>query len=301
MTHPSDFPISIHLLALCSLGKIQPRAIDVLLRHFGTTEAVLTANTATLTHIDGVSDKLAAKVVAAAGKLKKAADLAQLLAEREIRIVTLFDPDYGTLLRELNDPPPILFARGRMPDPEQKSVTLVGAQAATSDGIEITTKIAQHFGSAGVQVISSLRGGIDGAAHLGARAANGTSYAIIDSGFDSLADHDTMPLAIDIVQNGGVISEYLPDQEPGPATTEASNRLLVGISQAVVVTELYASSTHTLDLLSFCQMIGKMAFIILDPELGALADESSLEKALGFGAIPIEGYGHIDDIIRSLV
>lgn len=301
MPNPAHATPPIHLLALCTLGGIEPRAIDRLLRHFGTAEAVLAADTATLTHIDGITSALADKVTAAAAGLDRAADLARLLSERDIAVVTMFDSAYGSLLRELNDPPPLLFVRGRMPDPEKKSVTLVGARAATSDGIEVTTRIAQQFGEADVQVISSLRGGIDGAAHLGARAAGGVSFAVLDSGIDDIAEHDLMPLAIDIVESGGVITEYLPDKAPGPATMEASNRLLVGLGQAVVVTELYADAVHTLDLLSFCRMIGKLTFLIIDPELGALADESSLALAIECGAIPLEGYERVEDIIRSLV
>jgi DNA processing protein len=301
MPHPSEYSAQIHLLALCALGGIEPRAVDLLLRYFGSAEAVLTADTAALMHIDSITEALTAKVKAAARKLPKAADLARLLAEREINLVTMFESAYGTLLRELNDPPPLLFVRGRMPDPDKKSVTLVGASDATSDGIEITTRVAQQFGQAGVQVISSLRGGIDGAAHLGTKAANGVSFAVLDAGVDDIADKDLMPLAIDIVESGGVITEYLPEKQPSTSTMEASNRLLVGLGQAVVITELYASSTHTLDLLSFCRMIGKLTFFIIDPALGALADETSLARAIECGAVPIEGFNHIDDIVRSLV
>ena len=301
MKQHADYSDEVHLLALCSLGGIEPRIADLLMRHFGTAEAVLAADHEALAHIEGITDALASKVEAASKKLDKAADLAKLLTEREIRIVTLADPAYGMLLRELNDPPPLLFVRGRMPDPARKSVTLVGTREATADGIEVTTRLAHKFGEAGVQVISSLRGGIDGAAHLGAKAANGVSFAVLDAGFDDIGGDVHMPLAIDIVENGGVISEYLPDKEPSKATMEASNRLLVGISQAVVVTEFYAGSTYTLDLLAFCNMIGKMVFIVIDPEMGALTDEGSLAKALAYGAIPIEGFDHVDDIIRSLV
>lgn len=115
------------------------------------------------------------------------------------------------------------------------------------------------------------------------------------------AGTDEMPLAIDIVTTGGVISEYLPDQPATDATVKASNRLLVGLAQAVVVTELYTDSRHTLDLVEFCRMIGKMLFVVIDPEFGALADEPSLAKAIECGAIPIEGLSKLDDIIRSLV
>jgi hypothetical protein len=68
-----------------------------------------------------------------------------------------------------------------------------------------------------------------------------------------------------------------------------------------VVTEFYHTSRQTLDLLNFCQMIGKLAFLLVDPDKGAFADEESLTKALEYGVIPLEGYDKVHDIIRSLV
>lgn len=186
MKQITDYSIAIHLLALNTLSGISPRTFDVLIKHFGSTEAILGAKRPDIMAIDGMTDALATKVTGAAKKLTKAKDLATMLEERDIRVVTCFDPSYGELLRELNDPPALLFVRGTMPDPNKKAVTLIGAREATAPGIELTTTVAQTFGEAGVQVISSLRGGIDGAAHLGARAANGISFAVIDSGFDEI-------------------------------------------------------------------------------------------------------------------
>jgi len=301
MKQISDYSIPVHLLALTSLGGVSARTFDVLIKQFGSTKAMLEAKADALMQVGGMTDAIARKVTGAVKLLPKAEELATLLEERDISLVTYFDAAYGELLRELNDPPALLLVRGNMPDPQKKSVTLIGTHNATAPGIELTTTVAQAFGEAGVQVISTLRGGIDGAAHLGVRAADGTSFAVLDAGFDEIGGTDEMPLAIDIVTNGGVITEYLPDHKATDSTLKASNRLLVGLAQAVVVTELYTDSKHTLDLVDFCQMIGKLLFVIVDPDIGALSDEPALGKAIECGAIPIEGLDKIDDIIRSLV
>ncbi|MBD3402766.1 hypothetical protein GF420_07710 [candidate division GN15 bacterium] len=301
MTNVSDYPQQTHLVALCTLSGVSPRLFDLLFARYGETEKILKANKASLLKIDGMSSAQAGRITSAKDRLEDARRLLTRLEERDITVVTFFDRNYGELLSELNDPPPILFVRGSMPDRNEKSVTLIGTESATAPGIELTTELARRFGQAGVQVISSLRGGIDAAAHLGARAGGGTSYAVIDTGFDRLSDEKTMPLAIDIVEHGGVISEYAPDHKATQDTLEQSNRLLVGLSQAVVVTEVYGDSDKTLDLLSFCRMIGKMAFMMVDPDQGAFADEKSLQKALEYGALPMKGLEHTEDIIRSLV
>jgi predicted Rossmann fold nucleotide-binding protein DprA/Smf involved in DNA uptake len=81
----------------------------------------------------------------------------------------------------------------------------------------------------------------------------------------------------------------------------ASNRIVAALSQAVVVTEFYESSVTTLDLLKCCSQIGKLAFILIDPRHGPLTDTASLNKAVGWGAIPFVGLEKIDDIVASLV
>jgi DNA processing protein len=167
--------------------------------------------------------------------------------------------------------------------------------------MELTSELARRFATAGVQVISTFSKGIDSAAHLATRSADGASFSVLDSGFDNLAGSELMPLAIDIVQSGGMVSEYAPEEKMSGDNMAQANRLVVGLSQAVVVTELYHDSHRTLDLLKFCNQIGKLLFLMVNPEWGALADEPGLRHATEWGAIPIEGHDHIDDIINALV
>lgn len=301
MNAVTDYSPQVHLVALCTLGGVTPRLFELLFARFGDTERILKADTAALDAIGTISAPQVKRIASARERLEDAQRFLNRLSEREIKVISFFDESYGELLTELNDPPPVLYVRGVMPNRNQKSVTVIGTRNATAEGIELTTSVARKFGEADVQVISSLRGGIDAAAHLGARAGGGRSFAVIDTGFDQLADPEVMPLAIDIVANGGVISEYAPEQVSTNETLEQSNRLLVGMSQAVVVTEAYGDSVATMDLLSFCRMIGKIVFLVTDPFRGTMTDERSLEKALEFGAIPVRGLDKIDDIVRTLV
>jgi DNA processing protein len=301
MNAVTDYSPQVHLVALCTLGGVTPRLFELLFARFGDTERILKADSAALNAIGTISAPQVKRIASARERLEDAQRFINRLSEREIKVISFIDESYGELLTELNDPPPVLYVRGVMPNRNQKSVTVIGTRNATAEGIELTTSVARKFGEADVQVISSLRGGIDAAAHLGARAGGGRSFAVIDTGFDELADPEVMPLAIDIVANGGVISEYAPEQVSTHETLEQSNRLLVGMSQAVVVTEVYCDSVATMDLLSFCRMIGKIVFLVTDPIRGTMTDERSLEKALEFGAIPVRGLDKIDDIVRTLV
>jgi DNA processing protein len=272
-----------------------------LLGRYGDTEKILKADRHSLMSIDGMTESLAESIGAAADRLGDAASYVNDLKSRDINAYSRFDPEYSELLFELNDPPPVLYVRGRLPEHGKKTVTLIGTSSPREHGIQLTTTLVQRFAEADVQVVSTLRGGIDAAAHLGARAASGKSFAVIDRGFDRIVEPEHVPLAIDIAAEGGVISEYRPDREADATTLVESNRLVVGLSHAVVVTEVYGDSPNTLDLLSFCRMIGKLTFFMIDPAKGAHADERSLARAMECGAIPMQGYEKVNDIINALV
>jgi DNA processing protein len=297
----SRYSLTVKVVALCKFSGINPRLCEFLFHYFLDPDDLFKVGADALMKIDGLNRPAAKSIARTAEHLDEAERYVEALIKRDIHIITRFDPAYPVLLFELNNPPPLLYLRGRLPDMTQKTVALIGASDPTIEGIEMTTRLAREFTEAGVQLISSLGGGIDYAAHLGSRTAEGVSFAVIDSGFDALTADDSMPLAIDIVQKGGLISEYPPDDKAAPENYKEANRILVGLSRAVVVTELYHDSLRTLDLLQFCSMIGKLAFLLVDPVHGALADEESLAKAVEYGAIPMVGYDKVGDIIKALV
>lgn len=297
----SRYSLTVKVMALCKYSGINPRLCEFLFNYFREPDDLLKVGADMLMKIEGMNRTTAENITRTAERLDEAEQYVDSLKKRDIEVVTRFDPAYPVLLFELNNPPPLLYVRGRLPEMTQKTVALVGAEVPTNEGIEMTTRLAREFAEAGVQLISSLDGGIDYAAHLGCKTAEGISFAVIDSGFDALTADDSMPLAIDIVQKGGLISEYPPDEKAAPENYMEANRIMAGLSRAVVVTELYFDSLRTLDLLKFCNMIGKLAFILIDEEYGALADEESLALAVEYGAIPMVGYNKIEDIIKALV
>lgn len=301
MINTSAYSSSSQLLALTRFGGMTPRLFERLFQHYGGLSQILEATATSHRKINGISTVMAGRLSKAAEHLPEAQTMIESMRQRDIHVSTRFDEDYLELLNELNDPPNLLFLRGKMPSSKKKIVTLVGAREATAEGIALTTRLAQIFAKADIQIVSSLNVGNDAAAHLGAKAAGGSSYAVIDTGFDNLDEAEHVALAIDIAQSGGVLSEYPPDFKMSDSTLAESNRLLVGLGQAVVVTEVYEQSRRTHDLLEFCGQIGKLSFFVVDTATGPLADAKSLKHALGCGAILLEGVEHTDDIIKSLV
>ncbi len=289
------------VLALNKFAGVGPRLFEALLHRYGSLERIVRADSGSLMTIEGMSAPDANRITKATGFLAEAAEYRTALADRDIQVETRFGDSYPERFFELNDPPPLLYVRGRMPDNGKKVLTVAGTQAATNEGIELTVHLAGACAAAGVQVVSTLKKGIGAAAHLGARAADGSSYAVIDSGFDQIDATEEIPLAIDIIQSGGILSEYPPEKHLERDSYQAANRLLAGLVQAVVITEVYKGSNRTWDLLSCCSQIGKMAFVLIDPRHGAHADKESLDRAVSCGAILMVGLDKIDDIIKSLV
>ncbi len=289
------------VLALTQFCGVTPRLFDVLMRRFQTLDGVFGASRSAYVEIDGIPQAQVAKLAKASNRLADAEAMMTALTARGIELITRFDDAYCHLLFELNDPPVLLFVRGSVIDTSRRTIAVVGTSKATAEGIESTSRLVKELVSRDVQIVSSLRGGIDTAVHLAARAVGGKSYAVIDCGIDHIDQSEGVPVAIDIARSGGVISEYAPDVTVGPKSMSASNRLIIGLAQAVVVTEVYAASARTLDLLGACRDIGKLTFLMVDPRHGALSDAYSLAAAHDYGAIPIDGLTKVNDIVKSLV
>ncbi|MCK4857046.1 MAG: DNA-processing protein DprA [candidate division Zixibacteria bacterium] len=293
--------ISSRVLALSYFCNVSPRLFEALLGQFKTLDAIYAAEPEEFLQIEGIDEERAEELSRAVDHLDAATVTVQALSERDIGIVTRFDDNYCRLLFELNNPPSLLYCRGRIIANDQKSIAVVGSRTASSEGIELTSRLVKELVANKIQIVSSLIGGVDATAHLAAKSAGGKSFGVLNCGFDQIDRAESVPVAIDIAQSGGVISEYAPEIETDENSDRETNRIIVGMAQAVVVTEAYADSNRILDLLLACRDIGKITFFMVNPEHGALADETSLTQAVSCGAIPIEGFDHVGDIVKSLI
>ncbi len=153
-----------------------------------------------------------------------------------IRVIVRGEPDYPSSLAQIHDPPVALFARGRLPAPEH-CVALVGSRKATRYGLDVARWLAQGIATAGVCVVSGAAHGIDAAAHDGALCGNGSTIAVLGCGVDVVYPRANARLFDRIEQRGAILSEYPPGTEPRPHRFPARNRIIAGLSQAVVVVE----------------------------------------------------------------
>jgi len=172
-----------------------------------------------------------------AGHMVETARDVRLRAEAAgVHVLPWNDPRFPTLLGAIPDCPPVLWYRGLLPVLDAPAVAIVGSRAATSVSIDTAARLAHDLAARGVVVVSGLARGVDSAAHRGALSA-GHTVAVLGSGVDYIYPPEHAPLSAQIAQAGVVLSEYPPGTAPLPHHFPMRNRLISGLSLAVVVIE----------------------------------------------------------------
>src|SRR5579864_4537151 len=156
---------------------------------------------------------------------------------RRIAPVCLTDASYPVALTTLVDAPIVLWAGGAAAWLHPPAVAIVGSRAASPYGLSVAGQLAGELSAAGVVVVSGLARGIDSAAHRGALDAGGATVAVLGSGVDVIYPPEHASLARDIVRSGAVVSELVPGTPPLPQFFPQRNRIISGLSRAVVVIE----------------------------------------------------------------
>jgi DNA processing protein len=166
---------------------------------------------------------------------EKDAALARL---RGIGYVVHGDDRYPPLLREIYDPPALLFYRGVLPDPERPMAAVVGTRRPSAAASAQAYEIGRDFGRAGLSVVSGLALGIDALAHRGNIEGGGATAAVLGCGLDRVYPASNRDLGRRIIESGGVfLSEYSPGTEPFKWNFPARNRIIAGLARGVVVVE----------------------------------------------------------------
>ena len=149
----------------------------------------------------------------------------------------LGDPRYPPLLACIPDPPPALWIRGDCSCLSAPAVAVIGSRAATTYALQVGRRLAAELANRGIVVVSGLARGTDSAAHEGCLSAGGATVAVIGSGLDRIYPREHEALAEKISSKGLVISELGPGAKPLPAHFPLRNRIISGISLAIVVVE----------------------------------------------------------------
>jgi len=160
------------------------------------------------------------------------------LTRGEFKCTFYGDPEFPPLLREIHDPPLMLFYRGELPDPSMPSIAVVGTRRPTGNGRKAAFRFGLEAGRAGIAVVSGLARGIDYSAHVGNTGGGGRSVAVLGNGIDRIYPASSTRAAHDILEAGGcIMSEYGVGVPPLRYHFPERNRIISGVARAVVVIE----------------------------------------------------------------
>lgn len=212
-----------------------------LLDQFHSPEAVFQASMKELLRVEGLGEKVAREIKK--GPLEKGVEKELSLLERvKGKILTLNDDHYPARLKEIYDPPPLIYMRGEIQKEDELAVAIVGSRKTTSYGRWITEKIGRDLASHGVTVISGMARGIDSVAHQGAIQGGGRTIAVLGCGIDVVYPPENRSLYDQIIEHGAVLSEFPMGSPPEGGHFPRRNRIISGLSIGTVIVQASADS-----------------------------------------------------------
>ena len=251
------------IIALNLLDGLGPVRIGRLLDAFRETEDVFSAKESELEDIFGGRFKFFSEIKAVREREEYEEELF-FLDENDIKAISIRDKNYPEGLKDIYDPPPVLYVKGRLLEEDPFPVAIVGSRKCSLYGLRQAEKLAYSLSSNGVTIVSGLARGIDSAAHRGALKAGGRTIAVIGSGFKNPYPPGCERFEEEIASNGAVITEFPSYVKPVRGNFPRRNRIISGLSKGVVVVEA-ARRSGALITADFALEEGREVFAVPGP------------------------------------
>jgi len=233
---PENSPQIAKWLKLIRAEGIGPVSLGRLLARFGSVDAILDASVNGLTKVEGIGFKTAERTAATRDRFDADEELG-LARKLGVWLLHLQDERYPTLLKQIYDPPPVLYLRGALTRSDTLGVAIVGSRRCSLYGQEQAARLAHLLAAAGFTIVSGLARGIDSAAHQGALAAQGRTLAVQGRGLAGVFPPENEKLAELIGAGGACISELPLRYEPLAENFPPRNRIIAGLSLGTIVIE----------------------------------------------------------------
>lgn len=254
MSDPRRFWVGFNLVK--GIGAVR---FHSLLETFGDAASAWQASPEALIAA-GLSQKITANLL----KMRAQIDLDQIwknIQAKGIRVLTWEDETYPRYLREIDQPPPVLYLLGGFVPDDDWAVAIVGTRRVTAYGRQVAEEVAATLARSGVTVVSGLARGIDAVAHQAALNAGGRTLAVLGSGVDCIYPPEHRKLAERITAQGALVSDYAPGTPPEANNFPPRNRIISGLARAVVVIEAGLDS-GALITASFAAEQGREVFAV---------------------------------------
>jgi DNA processing protein len=231
----------IHWLALTTIPNVGSVTARKLLERFGSVEAIFDAPEEELLRVPRITAEAVAHLRAVS--FDTLADELASLSDEGLQVLTWDDDDYPANLRPAHDAPMLLFVRGDLLPEDEFAVAIVGTRDPTPQAVTVAETLARELAELGLTIVSGLAVGIDTAAHRGAlQAAGGRTLAVPGSGLRVIHPRENIPLAETIVHHGALLSEFHPNTPVRGSLLMARDRIVSGLSRAVIVVEAAVKS-----------------------------------------------------------
>jgi DNA processing protein len=266
--------------------------LQALIQHFGDLEVAWKASPSDLAEA-GLGRKVIERIIQARAEV----DLIKLWEKVEsqgIKILTWQDESYPGRLKEIDQPPPVLYIRGEYLPDDLFAVAIVGTRRVTAYGRQITEEISSFLAATGITVISGLARGVDAIAHQSTLKAGGRTIAVLGSGVDKIYPPEHRGLAEQMMGRGAIISDYALGTPPDASNFPPRNRIISGLSLAVVVVEA-GETSGALITAEFAAEQGREVFAV--PGSILAPQSKGANKLIQKGALPLLS---MNDLMQAL-
>lgn len=284
-----DKPYWVGFTLVKGIGAVRFQA---LLHHFGDAKTAWNASPFELASV-GLGLKINERII----QIRKSLNLDEYMTQLEkknIKVITRLDSNYPSRLKEISSPPPVLYVRGELTAEDAWAVGIVGTRGPSSYGRQVTEDMANVLAQNGVSVVSGLARGVDAIAHSAALKSGGRTIAVMGSGVDIIYPPEHRQLAEKIISQGAIISDYAPGTPPDSINFPPRNRIISGLSMAVVVVEA-GKTSGSLITAGFAADQGRDVFAVPGPIYSPLSVGTNQLIATGAGV-----YLQPSDILESL-
>ena len=229
----ADTKSLIHLNLIPGIGN---HTIRRLLAAFGSAEKSLAATSEELAQIDGLTPDVRQQLIDGRSHAPLAQEL-ELIEQHQCHIVTINDDAYPPLLKQIHDPPVLLYIIGEFPLQDAPSIAIVGSRSPTGYGKTISHQLSHQLAERGITVVSGFARGIDTCVHRGALEAGGHTIAVFGCGLSIIYPETNRALATEIIESGALISEFPMTMPPRGNNFPRRNRVISGLTLGTLVVE----------------------------------------------------------------
>lgn len=248
------------LVALNMIEHVGPVRVRQLLEHFGQAPAILQASREQLQKVHGIGEDTAAAIARWEETIDLSSELRRI-REFGCHILTQADADYPELLRQIYDPPIVLYVKGSLTSKDKNAVAMVGSRLTTHYGLEVARKLGYQLAYLGVTVVSGGARGIDTAAHQGVLSAKGRTVAVLGTGINLVFPPENAELYERIAANGAVITQFPFNRQADKQSFPIRNRIVAGMTLGTVVVEANLTS-GALITANFAVEYGRQIFAV---------------------------------------